>query len=253
MFHNQILTTMKKYLYSILTLLVFAIGFAASGDSNENKKGSSISESTYEEGDEAIEVICDTVQVEESNATDDPTSQRYAWLQGHWVYDLPYGTRIHVVIEGNRILQYNNSRSESTNPTFYIQDETIYAFYEADIATTYKLDIPNKRIDLGDGDWMHKIEDSSSDVSTSSSDLHIMSRLKELSNKGTELTDELAVMRRSRQMDPQRFTSITQRILQYKQEQISLAEKLGDTQLVYEYQQQYSKLVDAIQMMENGY
>ena len=81
----------------------------------------------------------------------------YDWLQGHWVYDAPNG-RIHVVIEGNHIIQYRNSRSESRNPMFTIENDVISAMFYDGMMTTYKVDSNNHRIDLGDGNWMRKIE-----------------------------------------------------------------------------------------------
>ena len=86
----------------------------------------------------------------------------YDWLQGHWVYDVGVSTdrsyRIHVVIEGNRIVQYKNNRSESPNPTFTIEDGKIHAPYYKDMETTYLIDPVRKSIDLGDGwRWMYKL------------------------------------------------------------------------------------------------
>ena len=113
---------MKKYLYSMLIMALFAIGFAASDDSNprqDDSSSSSVNDNLDVDNDEFLKESNETQYVNESNDIEDPLDEKYAWLQGHWVYDLPYGTRIHVVIEGNRIIQYSNSRSESTNPTFF--------------------------------------------------------------------------------------------------------------------------------------
>ena len=84
-------------------------------------------------------------------------TNNYDWLQGHWVYDTPNG-RINVVIEGNHIIQYRNSRSESRNPMYTIENNEIRAMFYDGMMTTYKIDTYNKRIDIGDGNWMHKIE-----------------------------------------------------------------------------------------------
>lgn len=87
--------------------------------------------------------------------------QPYDWLQGHWVYDEDNGYRIyriHVVIEGNRIIQYRKSRSESTNPTFSIENGEIRAHFYKDMVTTYKIDPVRQSIDLGEGrHWMYKL------------------------------------------------------------------------------------------------
>ena len=84
------------------------------------------------------------------------------WLQGHWVYDILNGGgyhqgRIHVEINGDRIIQYRKSRSESKNPTYTIEDDKIKAFFYNDMQTEYPLDRVNHRIDLGDGHWMYKL------------------------------------------------------------------------------------------------
>jgi hypothetical protein len=83
-------------------------------------------------------------------------------------------------------------------------------------------------------------------------ELRIMTRLKELQNKGKELTDELATMRSRGRMDPMRYMYIKQNLISYKDDQISLARKLGDSQMVYEYQQQKSQIEQALRMIENG-
>ena len=79
-----------------------------------------------------------------------------------------------------------------------------------------------------------------------------MTRLKELQNKGKELTDELAMMRNRGQMDPMRYMYIKQNLIRYKDEQINLANKLGDSQMAYEYQQQKNQIEQALKMIENG-
>jgi len=45
---------------------------------------------------------------------------------------------------------------------------------------------------------------------------------------------------------------IKQNLISYKDDQISLARKLGDSQMVYEYQQQKSQIEQALRMIENG-
>lgn len=86
----------------------------------------------------------------------------YPWLQGHWIYDVDISTnkhhRIHVVIEGNRIIQYRNDPSESTNPTFTIEDGKIYARYEQSLLTVYIIDPERQAISIDDGKrWMYKL------------------------------------------------------------------------------------------------
>ena len=96
------------------------------------------------------------------NEAQSKPKEDYSWLQGHWVYDVDVTTdrsyRIHVVIEGNRIIQYKNNRSESTNPTFTIENGEIRAQFYKDLETTYKIDPIKQSIDLGDGwRWMYKL------------------------------------------------------------------------------------------------
>jgi hypothetical protein len=59
-------------------------------------------------------------------------------------------------------------------------------------------------------------------------------------------------MRAYGRMDPLRFMYIKQNLIECKDEQIRLARKLGDNQLVYQYQQQKSQLEQALRMIENG-
>ena len=79
-----------------------------------------------------------------------------------------------------------------------------------------------------------------------------MARLKELNNMSKELINELASMRNSGRMDPARYMYIKQAVLNNKDEQIRLARQLGDSQLVYEYQQQKEKLEQAYRMLEKN-
>ena len=207
----------------------------------------------------------DTIYSDEYDDMADPTDDRYAWLQGHWVYEQG-SFKGHLIIKGNKVVSYSNMSSERDEYSYRIEDDAIRATIMDGVDFVIKIDFANHRLDYGNGNWMHKIEDSDDDNSSFNeenissllsasemAELNTLKRIKELNNLSLELTNEIAVMRSSGQMDPLRFTSITQRLLQYKQEQISLAERLGDDQLVYEYQQQYSKLIDAIRMMENGY
>lgn len=80
-----------------------------------------------------------------------------------------------------------------------------------------------------------------------------MARLHELGTKGQSLVSELAMMRRSGQMDPARYMYIKQALLQYKDEQIQLARQLGDDDLEREYRQQKDGVMESFRMIENGY
>lgn len=84
-------------------------------------------------------------------------------------------------------------------------------------------------------------------------EMRIMARLHELGTKGQSLVSELAMMRRSGQMDPARYMYIKQALLQYKDEQIQLARQLGDDDLEREYRQQKDGVMESFRMIENGY
>lgn len=91
-------------------------------------------------------------------------SSDYDWIQGHWVCDGPLG-KTHLVIDEDHIMQYQKSPSESTNPTFTIEDNVIVANSPI-MQTTYNIDVVNHRIQYGEMNgkeyWFRKISDSSS-------------------------------------------------------------------------------------------
>ena len=94
--------------------------------------------------------------------------------------------------------------------------------------------------------------DNASSSSDDNAEVKIMARLAYLRNEGKKLIDELDQMRASGQIDPMRYMFIKQNTIRYKDEQISLAYKLGDSQMAYEYQQQKEKIERAFRMIENG-
>lgn len=241
---------MKRALYSILILAIFAIGFVSSSDDSNSDHKASIDDNSKVEIDESMEES--TQYINKSDNTGDPKDSRYAWIQGHWVYE--QGTyKGHLIINGNKITQYSNMSSQRDEYPFRIEDGAIKATVIDGVDMVINIDFTNHRLDYGDGQWMHKVEDTGHEESTNSADLHGFARLKELGEKGLEITDEIAKMRQAGQMDPVRFMYLSQTILGYKQEQISIAERIGDPELVYEYQQQYSQTAEALRMMENGY
>ena len=243
---------MKKYIFPILIMAIFAVGFAASDDNGSDSDTSATNNSTVESNESMDE---STSYTDESDGVEDPTSDRYAWLQGHWVYEQG-SYKGHLIINGNRITQYSSMSSQRDEYPFRIEDGAIKATVIDGMDMVINIDFTNHRLDYGDGQWMHKAGETSYDDTTSSTDIanaRSYARLKELGRKGTELTDEIASMRRTGQMDLVRFTSLSQAILGVKQEQISIAERIGDAELIYEYQQQYSQTTEALRMMENGY
>ena len=249
---------MKKFLYSIFIIAIFVVGFAASDDSSSNQndsQSSSVNDNSDAGNDEFVAESDETQYTDESDDSEDPSDPRYAWLQGHWVCEKD-GLKGHLIINGNKIIQYSNLNPEPDEKTFRITGDEIRASLIEGMDLVIKIDFANHRIDYsnGDGLWMHKISDSTiEDGYTNDANQRVMSRLNELDNKANKLINELITMRQSGQMDPMRLMSLSQTILGYKQEQISIAERLGDNNLIYEYQQQYSDVAETLRMMEGGY
>ena len=172
------------------------------------------------------------------------------WIQGTWIYSA-YGMVSRIMISG-RNLKYDMDGSVQYSGAFEYRDGALH------FGSNYiDVDEYSQRLKADDTHYFTRSGSGTSySNSTSSTDnneeLRIMTHLKELQNKGKELTDELAVMRNRGQMDPMRYIYIKQNLIRYKDEQISLARKLGDSQMVYEYQQQKSKIEQALRMIENG-
>lgn len=100
-------------------------------------------------------------------------SQDYEWLQGHWVYERG-NYKGHFIIEGNTITQFSSMNPEHESRTFSIDGDVIRAGIIDGMELVVKIDFENRRIDYGDGQWMHKT-DSSSDDSYSSDDVNTSS------------------------------------------------------------------------------
>ena len=246
---------MKKYLYSVFVMAIFAIGFGASDDSGSNKKdtqSSSISENSDVENAESIEESDATQYTDESDNFEDPTDERYAWLQGHWVYEQG-GYEGHLVIDGDKITQYSSKNPKPDKYSYRIEDGAIRATLIDGMDMVIEIDFANHRLDYGDGLWMHKVDDSTYNSSTNHADQRLISRLNDLDRKAKELTSELLTMQQSRQVDPMRLMYLSQTILGYKQEQISIAERLADANLIYQYQQEYGDVAEILRMMETEY
>lgn len=176
------------------------------------------------------------------------------WIQGTWVYSSLYGTS-KVVINGDNIAVYIEGNLVY-NGSYVIEDGHLIYNRHNGMSDYIILDRNSQRLMADETTYFTRSGESNYSGSSSSSgnneELRIMSRLKELQNKGKELTDELAQMRAYGRMDPSRFMFIKQNLIQYKDEQISLARKLGDSQMMYEYQQQKSQIERAFRMIENG-
>ena len=172
------------------------------------------------------------------------------WIQGTWIYSA-YGMVSRVTISGRNIT-YDMDGNVQYSGSFEYRDGALH------FGSNYiDVDEYSQRLKADDTHYFTRSGSGTSYSGSSSSsdndeELRIMTRLKELQNKGKELTDELAMMRSRGQMDPMRYMYIKQNLIRYKDDQISLARKLGDSQMVYEYQQQKSKIEQALRMIENG-
>ena len=172
------------------------------------------------------------------------------WIQGTWIYSA-YGMESRITISG-RNLTYDMDGSVQYSGLFEYRDGALHFGSNYIVVDEY-----SQRLKADNTHYFTRSGSSTSYSGNSSSadnneELRIMTRLKELQNKGKELTDELAMMRSRGRMDPMRYMYIKQNLIRYKDDQISLARKLGDSQMVYEYQQQKSKIEQALRMIENG-
>jgi hypothetical protein len=178
-----------------------------------------------------------------------------AWLQGTWT------TRVRIMGETKTAKLV----VDGTHATFYsdgsILDSGNFEIRDGEIhfgSTYFKIDEARQRIMFDDNTYFeHSSRPSGEAVSITSPsqdrEMRIMARLHELGTKGQSLVSELAMMRRSGQMDPARYMYIKQALLQYKDEQIQLARQLGDDDLEREYRQQKDGVMESFRMIENGY
>ena len=79
------------------------------------------------------------------------------WLQGHWVYEQG-NYKGHFIIQGNTITQYSSMNPEPDETTFRIEDGVIRARLIDGMDLVVPIDFDNHRIDYGDGNWMHKVD-----------------------------------------------------------------------------------------------
>ena len=172
-----------------------------------------------------------------------------SWIQGTWTYS-SYGMIGKVVINNNNITYYidgsvqYNGKFEYNNGALHFGGNYIIVDENA-----HRLKADNTHYMTRSGESGYTSNSSSSNNNDESK---IMTRLRKLQEEGKELTNELAQMRAYGRMDPLRFMYIKQNLIECKDEQIRLARKLGDNQLVYQYQQQKNQLEQALRMIENG-
>ena len=102
------------------------------------------------------------------NSNSSSEERDYEWLQGHWVYEQG-SYKGHFIIQGNSITQYSSMNPERYEATYKIDGDELRAKLIDGMDLTVKIDFANKRLDYGDGNWMHKTSSSDSDYSSSSS------------------------------------------------------------------------------------
>ena len=179
--------------------------------------------------------------------------ERTEWLQGTWTINaniMGQTKMVKLVIDGN----YATFNSDGE-----VLDRGEYEIYDGQIhfgSTYINIDEEKQLIMYDDSHYFSHSSQPTTSVNISTPEqereLKIMARLKELNNMSKELINELASMRNSGRMDPARYMYIKQAVLNNKDEQIRLARQLGDSQLVYEYQQQKEKLEQAYRMLEKN-
>lgn len=191
----------------------------------------------------------------EAETTDEASADNdnHDWLQGTWsarVVVFGQTKTAKLVVNGNRA-------------TFYSDGETLdngeWQIYDGELhfgSTYFKIDESAKRVKFNDTRYFEHTSQPYGDaasITTPSQDreMRIMSRLHELGSKGQALVSELASMRQSGHIDPTRYMYIKQTLLEYKNEQIQLARRLGDSEMVSEYEQQKETVLHAFSMMEN--
>lgn len=179
--------------------------------------------------------------------------ERTEWLQGTWTINaniMGQTKMVKLVIDGNYATFYSDGE---------VLDRGEYEIYDGQFhfgSTYINIDEEKQLIMYDDSHYFSHSSQPTTSVNISTPEqereLKIMARLKELNNMSKELINELASMRNSGRMDPARYMYIKQAVLNNKDEQIRLARQLGDSQLVYEYQQQKEKLEQAYRMLEKN-
>ena len=260
--------TINKWLYVIIGVLVAIIimggiygyskgYFFGGGGGADSLLTDSMQVDTVATDSAAVEASDDAAVDSVSWIVDEQEAKEEspAWLQGTWT------TRVRImgetktaklVIDGTRATFYSDG-SALDSGGFEIRDGEIHFG-----STYFKIDEARQRIMFDDNTYFeHSSRPSGEAVSITSPsqdrEMRIMARLHELGTKGQSLVSELAMMRRSGQMDPARYMYIKQALLQYKDEQIQLARQLGDDDLEREYRQQKDGVMESFRMIENGY
>ena len=168
----------KQHWFASFSLLLFTIAFMVavaafiSNYSTISKYFSSSSEAFVDVGDneqgEIAEADTSGNDSDFGNSYSYSEEKDYDWLQGHWVYEQG-NYKGHFIIQGNSITQYSSMNPERYEATYRIDGDELRAKLIDGMDLTVKIDFANKRLDYGDGNWMHKTSSSDSDYSSSSS------------------------------------------------------------------------------------
>lgn len=238
---------MKKYLFTVLTLVVFAVCFVASDDVDNQEISNN--ENLSEDIADSTEVVATTKEDYKENVTPN-------WIEGTWTAKImSFGTVgvLKLVIRDNYVIYYGSDGDILTEGECEVSDGHLY-FGE----TFFPVDERKKLIMVDDSHYFTHSEHPSDEViraTTSEQDkeMRIMSNLKELQNDSKSLLDELSAMRSLGQIDMARYVYIQQTLITYKDEQIKLAQQLGDSEMIMEYRQQKEMLLESFRMMDDGY
>ena len=200
-------------------------------------------------------------------AAEEERQKQKEWLYGTWEYS---GTRdMGVYLGGVKkvsatliISEYNLSLYLngvlSYNGSYEIHDnETIKYGSRNDLVI--KFDSDSHRIEFERGKYFSKISSSSVDSyssnnsssysSSNSKEMRWRNQLKSLTDEHNSLLDEFRTYQRRGQLDPMNAMWYKQRLLCIKDEQIGLAQNLGDYDLVREYQQKKLQLQQIFRSM----
>ena len=191
-------------------------------------------------------------KVEEEKHT---AETQHDWLQGTWTAKVNvFGvTKIAKLVIDSKYAKFYSDGN--------VLSQGEYEIYNSELhfdGTYFPIDESRQLIKVNDtNNFERSSQPSGNAVSLTSQsqneEMQIMSKLHELGNKGKALISELSAMRSRGQIDPMRFMYIKQTLILYKDEQIRLAQKLGDSQMAREYQQQKDEVLMLFRKMESGY
>lgn len=192
------------------------------------------------------------------------------WLYGTWEYSgtMDFGSYLGGVkrVSSKLIISEGNLRVYDNGELVYngyyeIRDNEIVYDSRNGSSFVIKFDSYSHRIEFDHGKYYNKTSSSSnSNYSSSTSsqssyrasdsrETRWRSQLKKLTDEHNSLLDEFRTYQRRGQLDPMNAMWYKQRLLCIKDEQIGLAQNLGDYDLVREYQQKKLQLQQIFRSM----